>query len=329
MSCPEDTPDATVTPPYPADEVPRFKVTLAPPDLSPWIGGNIGLSGFHSFAAPRSGPHVLILSLIHGNEIGGAIMLDALLRQGFRPERGRLTLGFANLDAYQRFNPENPTASRFIDEDLNRVWDRATLDGPRHSAELDRARAIRPVIDSADLVLDLHSMLWPSDPLLLSGPGARGKALALSVGTPGLVVADSGHAGGRRLIDYHRFVEPDGASACILVEAGQHWEPATVAQMQGTVSALLEDAGMAPESGGTRPPPRFAEVTKVVTATTARFGFVRRYRGGEIVARRDTLIAHDGSIEIRTPHDDCLLVMPSLKVGRGHTAVRLARLVRD
>ena len=39
----------------------------------------------------------------------------------------------------------------------------------------------------------------------------------------------------------------------------------------------------------------------------------------------DTLIALDGEQEIRTPHDDCLLVMPSPRVLRGHTAVRLAR----
>ena len=41
--------------------------------------------------------------------------------------------------------------------------------------------------------------------------------------------------------------------------------------------------------------------------------------------RRDTLIAMDGETEIRTPHDNCLLVMPSLRPSRGHTAVRLGR----
>ena len=42
---------------------------------------------------------------------------------------------------------------------------------------------------------------------------------------------------------------------------------------------------------------------------------------------RMTVIAVDGSTEIRTPYDDCLLVMPSLRPGRGHTAVRLAKFV--
>ena len=39
------------------------------------------------------------------------------------------------------------------------------------------------------------------------------------------------------------------------------------------------------------------------------------------------LIAVDGVTEIRTPHDDCLMVMPCLRPGKGHTAVRLARFV--
>jgi hypothetical protein len=72
---------------------------------------------------------------------------------------------------------------------------------------------------------------------------------------------------------------------------------------------------------------RFAEVTRVVTAATASFAFLRPFRGGDVIARRDTLIAMDGPTEIRTPHDDCLLVMPSLRPSRGHTAVRLARFV--
>ncbi|MGC9268774.1 peptidase M14 [Acidiphilium sp.] len=307
------------------NDLPHFDVALQPPDLTPWLDGNTGVPGFTSFAATRSGPHVLIIGLIHGNEIAGAIAIDALLRAGIRPARGRLTLGFANLEAYAKFDPENPIASRFLDEDMNRVWDVATLEGPRDSRELARARALRAVIDSADWVLDLHSMLWPSDPLVLCGQGARGKALALRLGTPGLVVADSGHVGGRRLIDYPRFTAEQGDAASILVEAGQHWEAPTVTQMSATIEALLVHAGMIAPTTARLPPPRFAEVTRVVTATTGRFAFVRPFRGGEVIPSRHTLLAHDGSAEIRTPHDDCLLVMPSHRTGRGHTAVRLAR----
>jgi hypothetical protein len=68
-------------------------------------------------------------------------------------------------------------------------------------------------------------------------------------------------------------------------------------------------------------------VTLTVTATTGGFSFVKPFRGGDVVPRRDTLIATDGSAEIRTPYDDCVLIMPSLYPSRGHTAVRLARFL--
>jgi predicted deacylase len=305
--------------------VPHFPVEVAAPDIGPWLAGNTGLPGVTTFAAPRSGPHLVLSALMHGNEIVGAIVLDRLLRAGFRPARGRLTLMFANISAYARFDPAQPTASRFLEEDLNRVWDPAVLDGPRGSSELDRARALRPVIDSADLLLDIHSMLWPSEPLLLCGPGERGRALAMALAVPDLVVADRGHVTGPRLIDYLRFTGPGEAAAC-LVEAGQHWRPDTIDVAQRCVDAMLGYAGMAPEPGP-RPRPRLAEVTVAVTAATSGFTFLQPYRGGDVIPERNTLIALDGVNEIRTPHDHTVLIMPSLRASRGHTAVRMARFV--
>ncbi len=309
--------------------LPQFAVRLAPPDITPWLAGNTGVPGFTTVDSGRPGPHVAVVALVHGNELAGAIVLDAVLREGLAIEQGRLTLGFANLHAFAQFDPAQPTASRFVDEDLNRVWDRSLLGGPRRSSELDRARAMRPALEGVDVLLDLHSMLWPSDPLLLSGPTAKGCALAQAIGTPGLVVADHGHASGPRLIDYAPFTGP-GRAAAVLVEAGQHWEPDTVACTRAALDGLLRHTGLRPG-----PPPASdpaaaahqAQVTVAVTAATAAFAFVRPFRGGEVIPRRNTLIALDGTAEIRTPHDDCMLVMPSLRPSRGHTAVRLARLL--
>jgi len=311
--------------------LPSFAVRLAPPDLSRWRQGNTGIPGFTTLTGPRPGPHVALLALSHGNELAGPIALDRLLRAGLAPARGRLTFGFVNLTAFDRFDPRQPTLSRFVDEDINRVWDEATLDGPRHSIELDRAREIRPLIDTVDVLLDLHSMLWESDPLILCGMSPQGRALALGIGTPGLIVADHGHSGGKRVIDYARFAGPGATAAANLVEAGRHWEPATVETTLGSLAGLLHHLEMVPRPGLLSPPPRapqrVAEVTQVVNATTAAFAFVQPWRGGEIIPRRNTLIAFDGPTEIRTPHDNCLLVMPSLRPSRGHTAVRLARFV--
>ena len=305
--------------------LPHFAVRLTPPDISPWLAGNTGIPGFTTIDSRRPGPHVALIALSHGNELAGAIVLDAMLRRPPALVAGRLTLGFANIEAFLRFNPKQPTASRFADEDFNRLWDKQVLDGPRQSSELTRARQIRPLIDQVDTLLDLHSMLWPSDPLILSGPSGKGRALAMAIGTPDLVISDHGHISGSRLIDYAPFTG-QGRAAAALVEAGQHWEPSTVEVTRICVEGLLRATGLAP---GAQPPPpgRLAEVTIAVTAATAAFAFVQPFRGGDVIPARNTLIAVDGAAEIRTPYDDCLLVMPSLRPSRGHTAVRLARFI--
>jgi len=307
--------------------LPQFDVGLEAPDLGPWREGSHGIRGFVTRVAACPGPHVALIALAHGNELAGAIVLDRLLREQVCPTRGRLTFGFANLDAFDRFDPARPTLSRFVDEDINRVWDETVLDGPRLSVELARAREMRPLINTVDVLLDLHSMLWPSDPLMLCGGSDKGRRLAAGIGVPELVVSDEGHVGGRRLIDYTRFRDPGTACAANLIEAGQHWVPATVETTLAGVAGLLNYLEMAPPSlpAPVRRPQRFATVTRAVTAATSGFSFVQPWRGGDVVPRRNTLIAIDGNEQIRTPHDECLLVMPSLHPSRGHTAVRLAR----
>ena len=132
---------------------------IEPPDLGPWRTGNTGTAGVWRFTATAPGRHVLLTALIHGNELCGAIALDWLFRHEVKPLKGKLSLGFMNVAAYLSFDPKNPTASRFVDEDFNRLWTAAVLDNPqRKSAELTRARAVRPYIDTVDLLLDIHSM---------------------------------------------------------------------------------------------------------------------------------------------------------------------------
>jgi predicted deacylase len=317
-----------------AAAMPSLPVNIPVPDLRRWVSGNTGIPGVWSFAAERPGPHVAISAIVHGNEIAGAAVLGRWLEEGIRPARGRLTLVFCNLDAFARFDGDDPTASRYLDEDMNRLWDGEALDSRRRSSELARARELRPVIETVDMLVDLHSMLWASDPLILAGPTEKAARLGLAIGVPPLVVSDVGHAGGRRMIDHARFADPATPPAAVLIEAGQHWEPETVACMERACARLLRHAGMALPGqplavDAVTPAPRRAVVTHTVTVRSRSFAFLREFRGGDVIADRNTLIAMDGDEEIRTPHDDCLLVMPTPIVHRGHTAVRLARFVDD
>src|SRR5204862_6807228 len=202
----------------------NYTVELTAPDIELYRAGNTGIPYVTTFEAKEAGPQVVVTALTHGNEICGAITLDQLFRADIRPRRGRLTLAFNNVAAYREFDPRYPIASRYVDEDFNRLWQPATLDGPRQSSELGRARRLRPIIDSADLLLDLHSMQYATAPLMLAGLLERSRELAQRVGIPELIMCDAGHAAGPRMRDYGGFGDPASTKTALLIECGQHWE---------------------------------------------------------------------------------------------------------
>ncbi|MCH8950500.1 MAG: succinylglutamate desuccinylase/aspartoacylase family protein, partial [Proteobacteria bacterium] len=185
-----------------------YPVELTGPDLTAYATGNQGIPYLWSFKARKPGPHVMITALVHGNEPCGAVALDWLLQRGIRPLRGRLTLGFINVAAYGQFDAADPNASRWVDEDFNRLWAPEVLASERDSVEARRAREVRPVVASADFLLDIHSMQKPSPPLLMAGWLDKGVRLARMVGVPDRVIVDRGHAGGLRMRDHGRFGDP-------------------------------------------------------------------------------------------------------------------------
>ncbi len=315
------------------DQPPAYPVELTAPDIEPYRAGNTGIDYYTSFRSDRDGPHVLINAVTHGNELCGAIALDHLFRNDIRPQVGTLTLGFANIAAYKSFDPADPSQSRFVDEDFNRVWDEATLLGPRQSVELTRARRIRSLIDSVDYLFDIHSMQHKTVPLMLAGPLAKGRDLATAIGYPQHVVCDAGHAAGRRLRDYGGFGEEADPRNALLIECGQHWEStAADVALESTMRFLLH-FGMidqdvaAPHLTSDPPPQKVVEVTEAVTIKTPEFAFADDFRGMEVLAKAGTRIADDGDEPVVTPYDDCVLIMPSRRLRPGQTAVRLGRMV--
>ena len=128
-------------------------IELQAPDIRPFAAGNTGVPYVHRFDSGRPGPVVMVQALTHGNELCGAIALQWLFQQPLVPLKGSLVLAFANVAAFERFDPAAPHAARCVDEDLNRVWADDLLFGPRDSAELRRARELQPFVDAADLLL--------------------------------------------------------------------------------------------------------------------------------------------------------------------------------
>ena len=312
----------------------RIPVELKAPRIEEHRRSSTGVDFVHTFESGRPGPHVMVNAITHGNEICGAIAVDRLLRMGVKPVRGTLTLAFANIEAFSRFDPARPYATRFVDEDFNRVWRAATLDGPGRSIELSRARELRPFVEAADYLLDIHSMLEPSPPVMICGPLDKGIRFAFDVGIPANIVSDTGHANGTRMRDFGAFGDAKSPRNALLVECGQHWERNAERVAWQTTWRFLRvlqavDPELAARAIDHEPPPaqRLIRVTDAVIANTPAFRFAREFSGLDVVARAGDVIAYDGDQVVTAPYDNCVLVMPvPNNVKMGLTAVRLGRV---
>ncbi|WP_367066722.1 succinylglutamate desuccinylase/aspartoacylase family protein [Oryzisolibacter sp. LB2S] len=315
-----------------------LQFALPAPDIAAWRAGNTDTEGVWRFDSGNPGRHVLISALIHGNELCGAWALKGLLEAGLRPQAGRLTLAFCNLAAFDRFDPANHDAARFVEQDMNRQWQDARMDAA-DSLERRRCDALRPYVAEADWLLDLHSMHEPCVPLLLTGMQPRNLQLAKALATPEHIVIDAGHQDGTRMRDYGRFGLDDAAagdSRSLLVECGFHGDPASRAVAQDMCLRFLQAAGvvdaatLAQRLPGWRLPdaPRqwALAVTGPVVAKSERFRFTEPFTGLEVIPKAGTVIGDNDGEPVTTPYDDCVLVMPSTRQARaGVTVVRFAR----
>lgn len=310
---------------------------LLPVDIGPFRKGNAGVDYVHRIPSGRSGPTVMINALTHGNELCGAHAIAQLFAKGIRPLVGTLILSFSNVAAYASYDDRAPLSARFVEEDFNRIWSDDTLDSDRSSVELDRARKLRQIVSETDYLLDIHSMSQPGPPLMLCGWPDKGRQLARALGTPHYVVADRGHKSGVRMRDYGPFADPRSRSTALLIECGEHTTPESAEIALDTSLAFLRTLGLIDKTGradaaagvhdsGT-PGQTIVEVTEAVTVTSAQFSFVGEANAMDVVDKAGTVIARDGTNDVKTPYENCVLVMPGRQLSPGQTAVRLGRFI--
>ena len=307
-------------------------IEFAFPELRKWEKG--AAPYIHVFDSGKPGPTVMVAALTHGNEVSGAVVVDALLDKGLRPRKGALILGFNNIEAYHSFDPRTPFKSRMIDEDFNRTWGR--LGQSATTVETRRAQLVKPFVERADLLLDLHSMHDDGVPLMLAGPLAKGVELAKQVGTPVDIIADSGHAAGMRMRDYGAFGDPKSDKTALLIETGQHWRASSVTVAKDVTARFLAVSGVVEPADlpadWKQPTPlrqRVVEVTHAIATKRGNFAPARHFEGQEVIAKAGTVLGHDDGEPVTTPYDDCVLVMPAVNrpLRAGVTIVRLGRLL--
>jgi predicted deacylase len=304
--------------------LPAIEVT--PRELSRYRAGNTGIPYVHRFDSGRPGPHVMVNALTHGNEFCGMVAVCHLLDSGVRPKIGTLTLSFANVAAYQTFDPAKPFDSRLITHNLNRIWSPAWLDGPQDSVELRRARELRPAVAAADHILDIHSTSQDVVPFWVYPSFERNGAVAQALLRPQVhLVMPAGLGSGTPLVQHGAHGRADGSGAALVVECGQHFKQASAELATDVAQNFLAHFGLidrpAPKPAA---PARRFELLRTHMIKHESFAFVRPVIGFETFAEGE-LIATDAGEEIRAPCDDCTIFMPARIVIVGREGVYLTR----
>jgi predicted deacylase len=299
---------------------------VLPRDLSAYRQGNTGIDYVHRFESGKPGPHVLINALTHGNEICGMVAATHLLDTGVRPKIGTLTVSFANIEAYEAFDIDNPYENRQLVHNLNRIWSPEWLDGAEQSPELRRARELRPVLDAADYVLDIHSTRAPVQPFWVYPEIDRNTALAAAVGAPAVqLVMPAGRFPGTGVLNYGRHGDPaSNSGGALVVECGQHFAQSAADLATDVTLRFLAHLGLidTPASAAPPPPAQPFRLLEVHMVKSEDFAFVRPVIGFEVFNKGE-LIAINAGEEIRSPCDHCTIFMPTRMPTVGREGVYL------
>lgn len=273
------------------------------------------------------GPHLAIIGAIHGNEQCG---LSAIRKLAERLNEGALTLRAGSLSLVHG----NPAASaqkrRHLSAaiDLNRVFDYRFLDElppalwePEHH----RAAELRPLLETVDAVLDLHSATAPTPPFAIASrvPASAPFALALGLAYVTFGWDGPGLLGDRVLLGMMtRRMRPG-----VAVECGQHDDPTAPEVAYGCALRALAHFGLIDPL--TAPPPACAPTKLKVSAAVKRpsttFRFARPLRGMERLEAGDILGTDEHlTLAVKAP---CHVIMPNDRVAVGDDVAYLADLL--
>ena len=115
------------------------------------VPGSFDYPFHHQHVGGEHDYHILFSSIIHGNEVGS---LPAVLRCIEDLKEGRLRFG--GTATFTLGNPEAARCNRrFLETDLNRVF----LETDLETHEANRARALMPIMQACDLLIDFHQTI--------------------------------------------------------------------------------------------------------------------------------------------------------------------------
>jgi predicted deacylase len=271
---------------------------------------------------------VAIVGSLHGNEPCGRIAIEKLAEQAregdFALAQGTLFLIHGNAEASE-------IGCRHTEEgtDLNRLFDYHFIENlpeKRWTSEHKRAFELRPLLESLDSALDIHSATSPTAPFGICSPVPGSGQLARQLGLPFITHGWEGPGllGHRVLLQTLNLRNKPS----VAVECGQHEDEGVVERAHETVSRFLAALGMLnPEH---TPAPSEEPVLELVLVDAVKkpspgFKFDKPLTGLQHVPA-GMLVGTDANLEIRCKRS-CFVIMPNSSVEVGNDMLYLAHPV--
>jgi predicted deacylase len=288
------------------------------------IHGVVRLTGRHD--AECSAPRVAIIGSIHGNEPCGLRAIERLTKEltanELQLDHGTLYLVHGNPHATQLRERHTPDGV-----DLNRLFDyrfETSLPSSLWAYEHYRALELRPLLETVDVLLDLHSTTAPAPAFGIVSPLAESRALAAALG---LGYITEGWDGPGLLAD--RVVSAPltrRGQPAVSVECGQHADAGAVDVAYRCIRRALDYLGLLPtldradSDACTR-----LRLNAAVKRPSAGFRFVQPLTSMQQLPA-GALIGRDQDLAL-TVNRQCYVIMPNDTVPVGEDMIYIAQPV--
>lgn len=247
----------------------------------------------HTLEGKAPGKTCVLFMGTHGNEPVGLYAYEQLVEFFARNplERGTLHFVVSNpqaLLAYaQATTPEQERRARFVDLNMNRLPKDITQD----AYELRRLRTLLPLLQRADVAIDLHSTSLPSDPMLVPiGQATETMTPQIPVAT---ILSGVSQVIGEQFLLHHAGGFP-GNAASFLLECGEHEDPRSVQCAVSSVQNILHAAGLHTFPRTRIPAQHRYHVSTSIFFPHASYRLVRDFGNFEPIAKGDLLATGDG-----------------------------------
>jgi len=281
---------------------------------------------FASYGSGNSGPLLVVIGGIHGNEPSGLVATDRVLSRLAREEipiDGRIIALAGNRTALLQ-------GVRFVDQDLNRMWlpeqvaNTLERDPAEDDVEQREQRELVAFIDNETqdhhgqiIVIDLHSTSSDSPPFCIISDTLQNRRVAFPLLIPVILGLEESITG--TIQNYW----DDRGYVTAALEGGQHDAPSTIDRLESALLIMLVAIGLVTRDriadledhraslrDLSRGLPRVVEVAhRHGIVESDGFRMIDGFRNFSPIEEGQPL-AHDAKGEIRAPLDG-MLVMPS------------------